>query len=79
MIEALGWLATFTFVASYFCAQPAVLRRVQMAGAVMWVAYGCVIHAVPVIAANVLVLAAAAWTALRSSQPHEAGHSPPHT
>jgi len=66
MVEALGWAATLVFVGSYFCAQPATLRRVQMLGAVMWVAYGVVIHAVPVIAANVLVLGAAAWTGLRT-------------
>jgi len=69
MIEALGWAATLVFVGSYFCQQPGTLRRVQMVGATMWVAYGFVIHAVPVIAANVLVLAAAMWTALRAPVP----------
>jgi len=40
-----------------------VLRRVQMAGAAIWIVYGVLIKAPPVIAANVLVLLAAAWTA----------------
>jgi hypothetical protein len=38
------------------------LRRVQMTGALMWIAYGLLIDAAPVVAANLLVLAAAAWT-----------------
>jgi len=37
-----------------------------MLGAAMWMIYGVTIDAMPVIAANVLVLAAAAWTMKRS-------------
>ena len=66
-VDALGWAATTVFVASYFCARPAVLRAVQMLGAAMWVMYGAVIGAWPVIVANVLVFSAAAWTAARKS------------
>jgi hypothetical protein len=65
-IEYLGWAATAVFVSSYFCA-PDTLKRVQMAGAAMWIVYGVSIGASPVVAANLLVLAAAAWTARRSS------------
>jgi uncharacterized protein with PQ loop repeat len=36
-----------------------------MGGALLWVTYGIVIDAVPVIVANALVFSAAAWTALR--------------
>lgn len=36
-----------------------------MAGALLWIAYGVALEAVPVIVANVLVLAAAAWAARR--------------
>ena len=61
-VEYLGWLATAVFVSSYFCARAETLKRVQMAGAAMWIAYGVVIGALPVIVANVLVLGAAAWT-----------------
>jgi hypothetical protein len=62
VIEYLGWAATAVFVGSYFCARAEALRRVQMVGALMWVAYGVVIGASPVVAANVLVFGAAAWT-----------------
>jgi len=63
--EGLGWVATTVFVASYFFAKPAALRAVQMIGATLWIVYGCLIGAIPVIAANVLVFAAAAWTFAR--------------
>ena len=63
--EGLGWVATAVFVASYFFAKPAALRAVQMIGATLWVVYGCLIGAIPVIAANVLVFTAAAWTFAR--------------
>lgn len=68
MIEYLGWVATAVFVASYFCARPAVLKRVQMMGALMWVAYGLLIGASPVVVANLLVFGAAGWTMWRSQQ-----------
>jgi hypothetical protein len=64
--EALGWVATSVFVASYFFAKPAALRAVQMGGAVLWIVYGVLIGAIPVIAANALVFAAAAWTFARN-------------
>ena len=63
-IEYLGWAATAVFVSSYFCARAETLKRVQMAGAAMWIGYGVLIGAVPVVAANVLVFGAAAWTSL---------------
>ena len=49
------------FVGSY-SARPAALKRVQMIGALMWVVYGLLIGATPVVAANLLVFSAAAWT-----------------
>jgi hypothetical protein len=64
-IELLGWLATAVFVGSYFFARPAVLRAVQMFGALLWVSYGVLIGASPVVVANLLVFSAAAWTAMR--------------
>ena len=64
-IELLGWAATAVFVGSYFFARPSVLRSVQMFGALLWVLYGVLINASPVVVANVLVFSAAAWTAFR--------------
>ena len=66
MTETLGWTATAVFVGSYFFARPGVLRAVQMIGAILWIVYGFLIGAIPVIAANALVFTAAAWTLARS-------------
>ena len=68
MIEHLGWAATVVFVASYFCPRPDLLRAVQMLGALMWIVYGTLIEASPVVVANALVFSAAAWTAWRARQ-----------
>jgi hypothetical protein len=65
VIEYLGWTATAVFVGSYFCAKPAALKRFQMVGALMWVTYGLLIGASPVVVANLLVFGAAAWTRAR--------------
>jgi protein-S-isoprenylcysteine O-methyltransferase Ste14 len=59
VVDYLGWAATTVFVASYFCKEPAAMRRVQMAGAAMWIAYGALMHAAPVVVANLLVVSAA--------------------
>jgi hypothetical protein len=64
-INVLGWTATAVFVGSYFFSRPSILRTVQMAGAVLWITYGLLIGASPVIVANALVFSAAAWTAFR--------------
>ena len=68
-VSALGWLATAVFVGSYFCGGAAAIRRVQMAGALLWIIYGVCLGAAPVVIANLLVLGAAAWTAMRRVRP----------
>ena len=65
MIEYLGWMATAVFVGSYLCTRASAIKRVQMLGALMWVIYGLLIGATPVVAANMLVFAAAGWTLAR--------------
>jgi hypothetical protein len=65
LIECVGWAATAVFVGSYFFGRPSVLRSVQMLGALLWFTYGVLINSSPVIVANVLVFAAAAWTLFR--------------
>ena len=64
-IDYLGWSATAVFVGSYFFTRPSLLRGAQMCGALLWVTYGVLIKASPVIVANVLVFSAAAWTIYR--------------
>ncbi len=64
-LDWIGWFATALFASSYFFKQPVTLRRVQGLAALAWAAYGAVIHALPVVVANVIVAGAAAWTSLR--------------
>ncbi|OFX20231.1 MAG: hypothetical protein A2V77_16640 [Anaeromyxobacter sp. RBG_16_69_14] len=66
LVEALGWAATATFVGSYLTRRAETLVRVQIAGALMWAVYGVLLRSAPVIAANVLVVAAASWKARTS-------------
>ena len=68
MTDTLGWIATAIFVGSYFFTRPALLRATQMAGAALWIVYGVMIGAIPVVVANGLVFAAAAWTLVRARQ-----------
>jgi hypothetical protein len=63
--DTVGWIATAVFVASYFFSRPAMLRGLQMLGALLWIAFGVLIASKPVIASNVLVFSAAAWTLMR--------------
>lgn len=66
VVEVLGWAATATFAGSYLAKRAEMLVRVQIAGALMWAVYGVLVRSAPVIAANVLVVAAAAWKARTS-------------
>jgi hypothetical protein len=63
--EWIGWVATAVFVVSYGCKDPARLRQVQAVAACMWMAYGAVIGAAPVLVANLLVAGVALWSSLR--------------
>ncbi len=65
MESVLGWVATAAFSASYFARRPAALRRIQAAAACLWIAYGLAIHALPVVAANLIVAAAALYSTTR--------------
>jgi hypothetical protein len=65
LADSIGWMATAVFVASYFFSKPAMLRGLQMLGALLWMTFGVLIASKPVIVSNVLVFAAAAWTLLR--------------
>jgi hypothetical protein len=68
MIDTIGWVATALFVGSYFFKRPAFLRATQMTGAALWIVYGALIGAIPVVVANLLVFAAAGITLFRSRQ-----------
>ena len=69
MIDSIGWTATIIFLASYACANPRKLRLMQAAAALVWVGYGAMLHAIPVIVANLLVAGVAAYSAVQGLGP----------
>lgn len=71
MLEALGWIATAVFSASYFFRRQAALRRIQAAAACLWIAYGVAIQARPVVIANVIVAVAALVSVARDRAAQE--------
>jgi len=62
MADAIGWIATAVFSVSYFCRRPTALRRIQAGAACLWIVYGLKIGAIPVVAANAVVAAAALYS-----------------
>lgn len=67
-LEWIGWVATAVFASSYLFRDPAALRRIQAGGACLWIVYGALIHAGPVIVANVIVAGAALWSAFAGAR-----------
>jgi Bacterial inner membrane protein len=68
-LDWIGWIATAVFSCSYFVRSSAMLRRIQAFAALMWVAYGFLIGAMPVVVANVIVAAAAAYSSITAARP----------
>jgi hypothetical protein len=64
-IDWIGWIATAIFVSSYACKDPVALRRVQALAASLWVVYGAIIHATPVVVANLLVAGLAVYSSFK--------------
>ena len=67
MRDSIGWLATAVFTASYFTKNTVTLRRVQGCAACLWIAYGVLLHATPVIVANVMVAGVAIASSFRKA------------
>ncbi len=65
MLESIGWIATALFASSYFFKEQTVLRRVQAGAACLWIAYGLMISAYPVVASNVIVAGIALYTSFQ--------------
>jgi hypothetical protein len=76
MIDALGWVATALFAVSYLTKKPAHLRWVQAGAACLWVVYGALIGAAPVVVANVVVASLALFSLLRLPQSKSAESKP---
>ena len=65
MSDLVGWLATTIFAISYFVRNPVTMRWVQAAAALCWMTYGMLLHAAPVIVANVIVAGLAVYSSFR--------------
>lgn len=64
--DGVGWLATAVFAVSYSC-KGTKLRVVQAIAAMIWFVYGVMIHAIPVIVANLIVSGLALYSAWRAA------------
>lgn len=73
MSEWIGWGATAVFVGSYGFRRPSATRAAQMIGACLWISYGVLLNARPVILANALVVGAATLSILRDRRALSAG------
>lgn len=62
MLNWVGWIATACFGLSYFFRKPATLRLIQAGAALLWIGYGLMIHAMPVVVANLIVALAALYS-----------------
>jgi hypothetical protein len=67
-VSWIGWVATAAFGVSYFAKTPKALRIVQACAALLWIAYGFIIHAMPVVVANAIVAGAALYSSLAPSK-----------
>jgi len=68
MLNWIGWGATAVFASSYFFREAATLRKIQAGAALLWVVYGVLIGAMPVVAANVIVAAAAVYSSFAAER-----------
>jgi hypothetical protein len=77
-LDWIGWSATALFLLSYRCRNQAKLRLTQGAAALLWVVYGAVLQAVPIVVANLLVAAVAVYTSRsRPLSPERTSITPP--
>jgi hypothetical protein len=74
-VSWIGWIATAAFGVSYFARTPKALRIVQACAALLWIAYGFIIHAMPVVVANAIVAGAAVYSSF--APPKAAASQPP--
>jgi hypothetical protein len=70
-IDWIGWVATALFLLSYRCRSQSKLRLTQAAAALLWVVYGAVLQAVPIVVANLLVTAVAVYTSRSRPARHD--------
>lgn len=65
-LEWVGWVATALFAVSYMFKTPRVLLGFQWIAALLWIAYGFALGAMPVVVANCAVALSASVALVRS-------------
>jgi hypothetical protein len=68
LLSWIGWIATAVFSTSYFFKGSNTLRWIQAAAALLWVTYGLLIHAMPVVVAKVIVASAAVYSSFSAAR-----------
>jgi hypothetical protein len=66
MRDWIGWVATALFALSYFARNRQNLLVLQIVAASVWIGYGVLLRAAPIVVANVVVAGAAAFTVFRA-------------
>ncbi len=72
MYDWIGWVATAIVASSYFSKQATTLRRIQGVAALVWLSYGVLIHAMPIIVANAVVAVVAIYSSFRPAGKEQA-------
>jgi Flp pilus assembly protein TadB len=65
MLSYVGWFATALFAGSYLFKEPRSLSIMQALAALVWIVYGVILGAGPVIVCNVAVALMASFAAYR--------------
>jgi hypothetical protein len=73
----IGWVATVVFASSYFCRQPRTLRLVQAGASSLWLGYGILLEAAPIIVSNLVVGGLAIGSTLRERRQQNRGGEDP--
>ncbi len=72
----LGWFGTGLQAVSFLFRNPKVLRMLQAFAALVWLSYGALIEAPPVMVANVIVASLAFYSIWRDRLAHTPSLSP---
>jgi hypothetical protein len=68
LVEALGWIAMFITISSFFFHQMKTLRVVNLIGCLVWMIYGTLIVSTPIVLTNVAILLTHAFWFMKNSK-----------
>jgi hypothetical protein len=68
LVEALGWIAMFITISSFFFQQMKTLRIVNFVGCLVWMIYGTLIVSAPIVLTNVAIVLTHAFWFMKNSK-----------